>query len=546
MRRGVVAIVVTLTACGGNESGTEDVAREPRHRLEALLSQAPDSGVSLTLTAGDTVHVSAQTLAYYRRVRFRPAWLDGSQVSERGRGVHAVLRGAEQDGLAPARYRLETATRLLGMLSAEDAAEALDAGARAGYLADIDLLLSEGYMRYATDIVTGTIDPEQVGRAWRVHRDAPPTELVLRSAVRGDPAQIVQRLRPATPNYGRLMRALARLREVQAAGGWPALPAGIKAAEGDSSAAVGALRARLAASDDAREAMLARQGAAQAAKYDRDLRDALRHFQTRHGLDDDGKLGGMTLVELQHPVEERIAEVRLNLDRWRWLPRELGDLFVLVNIAGFELEVVENNRTIEAMNVVVGKIGNETPVFADTMEHVVVNPYWNVPTSILKEEILPAIARDPGYLARNNMEWVGDGGVRQRPGRDNALGKVKFLFPNSNNIYLHDTPADHLFARARRDFSHGCIRVERPLDLARLIVSKATNHSPSSLQAMLNTTTEKWINLKRPIPVYITYFTAWVGEDGTLRFHHDIYGHDVELLDTEGETRAERVARVGG
>ena len=535
----VLAAMVGAAACGGGGGGdtAEAPTREPRQRLRAILTQAPDTGMSLVLTAGDTVYVSPQTVAFYRRMRYRPVWVEGNEVTARGRGVLDALSRAGEDGLDPARYRHDVASRLMERVASEEEGAGLDESARADYLADIDLVLSEGYMRYATDIVTGTIDPELVGRAWRVQRDAEPTELVLRSAVRGDPLEVVQKLRPATPYYGRLMQALSRLRQVQEAGGWPQVPEGTTVAEGDSSAGVAALRARLSASEDRREATLAQQGAANAAFYDRDLRDALRHFQTRHGLYDDAKLGSATVTELNHPVEERIAEVKLNLDRWRWMPRELGDLFVLVNIAGFELEVVENNRTIEAMNVVVGKIGDETPVFSDTIEHVVVNPYWNPPTSILKEEILPAIARDPGYLARNNMEWVGDGRVRQKPGRGNALGKVKFLFPNSDDIYLHDTPSDHLFARARRDFSHGCIRLERPLDLARLIVAKATNHSTSSLQAMLNTSSEKWINLKRPIPVYITYFTAWADEDGTLNFHHDVYGHDEELKETENGAR---------
>jgi murein L,D-transpeptidase YcbB/YkuD len=526
----VVALMLAATGCGGGGSGetqTAEVPREPRQRLQALLAQAPDSGATLTLTAGDTITVSPQTVAFYRRVRFRTAWLDDGAAGERVTAVKTVLAGAREDGLDPSRYRVDVATRLLEQVESETAA--LDDAARASYMADIDLLLSEGYMRYATDILTGVVDPELVGRQWRVHRDAAPTEAVLRSAARGDPAQVMQTLRPATPYYGRLMQSLARLRQVEQAGGWQQLPADVSVEVGESSPHVAALRARLAASDDPREAALAQRGAANAALFDRDLRDALRHYQRRHGLDDDGHMGRATLVELNHSVAERIEEVSLNMDRWRWMPRELGPLFVLVNIAGYELEVVEDNRTIEAMNVVVGKIGDETPVFSDTMESVVINPYWNPPTSILKEEILPAVARDPTYLARHNMEWTRDGRVRQRPGASNALGKVKFLFPNDEDIYLHDTPQDHLFARTRRDFSHGCVRLERPLDLARLIVGKATNHSTASLQAMLNSSAEKWITLKRPVPVYITYFTAWADEDGTLNFHHDVYGHDEEL-----------------
>ncbi|MEX1181776.1 MAG: L,D-transpeptidase family protein [Gemmatimonadota bacterium] len=522
--------VLLLLGCGGEEAA-EQPTRQAGARLRTLLSQAPDSGVTVPLIVGDTLRVSPQTVEFYRRLRYRPAWSEGDEPTDRARSVQSAVLGSTNDGLDPSRYNAELATRLFAALADEGDGEGggLDATARAGYLADLDLVLSEAYLRYATDVVQGTIDPEVVGPAWRILRPAAPTELVLRSAVRGDPVQVIDRLRPTSTQYRRLMAGLARLRGAQESGGWPSLPESISVAEGDSSAAVVALRERLAASDDPREAALARAGAARPWIYDRDLRDALRHFQERHALDDDGQLGAATLTELNHPVEERIEEVRLNLDRWRWLPADLGPLYIMVNIAGFDLEVVENNRPIEAMNVVVGTAGWATPVFADTMEHLVVNPYWNPPESIMEDEILPAMARDSGYMERNNFERTSNGRIRQRPGPGNALGDYKFLFPNEDNIYLHDTPADHLFSRTRRDFSHGCVRLERPADLARLVLAKSTNHSPASLAAMRATGSEKWVTLKRPIPIYIVYFTSWVREDGTLRFHHDVYGHDREL-----------------
>ena len=520
-------VAIAMSACSGAEAETRP-ERSAADRLKAVLSQATDTAAIYPLIAGDTVTVSAPVLEFYRRLRFRQAWTEDSDL-DRARAVYDAIGRAVEDGLDPDSYGHDVATRLFAVLDVEGDS-ALDDEARAGYAADLDVVLSEGYMRYASDVVRGAIDPDSVGSAWRIPRSDRPGEPILRSLVRGgDPVQIIQRLRPATPYYARMMSALARLRQVQDAGGWPKLPETMKVEEGDSSQVVALLRARLAASDDAREAQLAQRGAARPTVYDRDLRDALRNFQERHAIDSDGQVGSSTLRELNHGVEERIAEVKLNMDRWRWLPQDLGRLFVLVNIAGFELEVVENDHAIESMNVVVGKPGWNTPVFADTMEHVVVNPYWTPPESILEEEIRPAMARDPGYLARNNFERTSNGGVRQRPGRNNALGQYKFLFPNDDNIYLHDTPADHLFSRVRRDFSHGCIRLERPGDLARLLVSKASSHSPASIDAMVATGSEKWIPLKKPVPVYLVYFTAWVREDGTLRFHHDVYGHDEEL-----------------
>jgi L,D-transpeptidase YcbB len=538
-----VATAAALGAAACGSSGADAPVRVPDERLRTLLVHAPDSGLAVVLDGGDTLRISAQTVAFYRRNRYRPAWSEQTEATASARAVHASVAAAQHDGLDPNRYGHDVAERLLDALATKDRKE-LDEDTRSRYAAELDLVLSEGFMRYATDLVRGTIDPEEVGRSWRIPRPDAPTEAVLRSAVRGDPVQIADRLRPQSVQYRRLMSGLQRLREARDAGGWLPLPADIRVAEGDSTTAVIALRSRLASSEDPREAALARRGADRPAVYDRDLRDALRHFQRRHGIDDDGLVGSSTLRELNHTVDERIAEVRLNLDRWRWLPTQLGSLYVMVNIAGFELEVVENGRPIEAMNVVVGKPGWTTPVFADTMKYIVVNPYWTPPQSILQEEIYPAMARDPGYLARNNFERTRDGTIRQRPGRNNALGRYKFMFPNDDNIYLHDTPASHLFSRARRDFSHGCVRVERPADLARLLVTKTTQHSPAALDGMLATGAEKWITMRRPVPIYIVYFTTWAKEDGTLRFHHDVYGHDGELDGVREELNDAPVQRV--
>jgi murein L,D-transpeptidase YcbB/YkuD len=396
----------------------------------------------------------------------------------------------------------------------------------ARYGGELDLLLTEGFTRYALDLATGTLDPKQGGLEWNIPRGAVPKENLLRSISRGDdPEDVIDKVRPTAPQYRRLMHVLSRLHDVQKKGGWQPVEAG-SAAPGDSSAVVVALRRRLMLSEDQREAAMAGRGAQRSAWFDQDLHLALKHFQERHGIDGDGRLGEKTVEELNHTVDERVAEVKLNLDRWRWLPHDLGKMYIMVNVAGFEMAVIENGRAIEEMNVVVGKPGWATPIFADTLENIVVNPYWNVPASIAQDEVLPAIAADPGYLERNNMERTSDGGFRQRPGPTNALGEFKFLFPNKHNVYLHDTPADALFSRSSRAFSHGCIRLERPRDLAYLLGNKLANKSPEQIDRLSDLSTEQWISLKRKIPVYVLYFTTWVDDDGTVRYHHDVYGID--------------------
>jgi murein L,D-transpeptidase YcbB/YkuD len=268
--------------------------------------------------------------------------------------------------------------------------------------------------------------------------------------------------------------------------------------------------------------------------YDADLHRAVALFQERHAIEPDGVLGPLTVQELNYTVAERIAELRLNLDRWRWLPDSLGDRYVIVNIAGFELEVVEQGRIIESMNVVVGQRTTATPVFSDSIRFVVVNPYWNVPDGIMERTIQPAIDRDPNYLVSHDME-IFEGRVRQRPGPRNSLGRYKFMFPNDFDVYLHDTPDGHLFSRTERAFSSGCVRIERPRDFARMLLRLQSDHDPESLDAIVETGAEKWIKLDRPLPVYLLYFTAWVQEDGAVRFHHDVYGRSDAMHRQVGE-----------
>jgi L,D-transpeptidase YcbB len=228
---------------------------------------------------------------------------------------------------------------------------------------------------------------------------------------------------------------------------------------------------------------------------------------------------------------------------------DLGEEFLLVNVAGFELELVARDSVVESMSVVVGRTANRTPLFRDTLQYVVVNPYWNVPMSIAREEIIPAVRARPGLpgaqrvrgaLQRPEGGLVLDHGaeldsgryqIRQRPGPRNALGAVKFMFPNDMNIYLHDTPAGHLFSQETRAFSYGCIRVERPADLARTLLERYTDHDGADYDRLRSESGEQWVTLDRPIPIYILYFTAWAKEDGTLRFHPDIYERDAALAD---------------
>ena len=353
------------------------------------------------------------------------------------------------------------------------------------------------------------------------------------------------------PFYDHLRGSLGRYQDIVQQGGWPVVAAGPTLKVGDRSDRVLAVRRRLTIEGDPVEAPLV-AGATDPMVYDSALSRAVSAFQERHGMDSDGAVGAGTVTAMNVTAEERLLALQLNLDRWRWLPKDLGERYILVNVAGFELSVMEGATEALNMNVVVGKDARtETPLFQDTLEHIVVNPYWNVPPKIARDEIMPIAARDPGYLGRNGFEVVSRGGettVRQRPGRGNALGKVKFVFPNANDIYLHDTQARSLFKQSRRAFSHGCIRLEKPDELAEYLFRTSTSLPAGSYDRFVASGKERWVKLEKTLPIYILYFTAWAKGDGRVFFYGDVYDRDeaVEQMAREKLSPGTPLARLAG
>lgn len=561
-RIGIVGMVVALAACG-DQGGDRELATE---HIRATLTGAAPAGMDapgsadaaerttapvVMLPGGDTLHVREAVAEFYRKRDYGPAWTDDTELSREGVAMLSAIGSLSGDGLDPDDYHYAVAQNM-----ATRAAEGRVEDGEIEHLGDLDLLLTESFVRAAHDLERGVLDPEAGGLTWRIERPEPSDSAVLaRLAAGEDAGAVLAALRPEAPYYQRLSDGLARLLEVQEQGGWPAVPDGETLRVGDHDFRVAVLRGRLLAGEDSVEQRLAASGWSDPEAFDEDLQRALEHFQARHTLHEDGAFGPSTLAAVNVPVEARIEAVRLNLDRWRWLPRELGDEFLLVNVAGFELELVSGQEVLESMNVVVGRTANRTPLFRDTLRYVVVNPYWNLPMSIAREEIIPVVRRDPNYLERNGYEVLYNGStvrssqvradalasgrydIRQRPGAGNALGNVKFMFPNDLNIYLHDTPAGHLFSQETRAFSHGCIRVERPDDLAKTLFENFGDRDPADYDRLRQEGSEQWVTLERPVPIYILYFTAWAGEDGTLRFHPDIYERDDAL-------EAERLAKL--
>jgi murein L,D-transpeptidase YcbB/YkuD len=488
-----------------------------------LRARFPASGTPPELAADGGPFRGAPGLpCFYDRRHYAPAWVGDKGLRPDADELLAALADAPADGLDSERYRLaDLRQRLAKVRSAPGPA------LNSGDLAEIDLRLSDAYLRLAADLRNGAVNPELIYGDCEI--DIPEVDLpaALESALAaGRVRPSLAELAPAHAGYKALKTALAQYRALAARGAWPAVPEGPALKPGDRGDRVAALRARLEASGE-----LAPDASSKEARdlFDVPLQAALAGFQERQGLDADGKMGKGTLAALNVPVERRVRQIEINLDRWRWLPHDLGERYIMVNIAGFALDVVESGQPALSMRVVAGKPTTRTPMFSGMMKNVVLNPYWSVPPDIARKEVLPRIAREPGYAEKEGFEVSGTD-VRQKPGAKNALGKVKFLFPNRFNVYLHDTPSRSLFSRAVRSFSHGCIRIEKPVELAEYLLKDDPAWTPQRIAAVLARGREAWVNIPKPLPVHLVYWTAWVDGAGTLQLRDDLYGRDKPLL----------------
>lgn len=327
--------------------------------------------------------------------------------------------------------------------------------------------------------------------------------------------------------YRSLKDYLGKYYDIAQKGGWPTIKASKKTyKKGMSAPEIAVIKKRLQISGEM-------AGNDTSTVFNDSLEIAIKNFQQIHGFTPTGTINDALIKEMNVPVLKRVQQLLMNMNRMRWQPADPVGELIVVNIPEFMLHVYDGSKHVLEMPVVVGKVGNNTMMFNGDLSHVVFSPYWNVPPSIVRNEILPAMNRNGNYLASQNMEIVKNNGglpvIRQRPGPGNALGKVKFLFPNSFNIYFHDTPSKSLFSRDKRAFSHGCIRLSDPERMANYVLRNHSEWSAGRINEAMNSGTEKYVKLKNPIPVVITYYTAWVGDDGQLNFRDDIYGHDARL-----------------
>jgi len=514
------------------------------YAAEALSEQVRE----LLRSRIETVGVPSVTLPlFYERRAFWPAWSnDGGLLPQVDLLIKAIHKG-DREGLRPADYHLAKIESTLEEIRQN---QKRGKSLNANRLVDLDLLLTDAFLIYGSHLLAGRINPETIDAEWLANRREADLAIVLDTAL--STSQIEESLEgllPPQSSYERLRQALARYREIAERGGWPMVSDGPKMQRGDRSERVIALQTRLIATGDL-DHRLQNDGEA----FDDALEQAVLRFQRRHGLEADGVVGPSTLAALNVPVEARVRQIELNMERWRWLPQDLGKRYVLINIANFELDVFENSQSVMIMRIVVGRPYRRTPVFSDKMTYLVLSPYWHVPPSIAVQDILPEVRKNPDYLAKKNMKVFQGWGAetkeidpktiawstvtgknfnyrfRQEPGPANALGRVKFMFPNKFNVYLHDTPARELFAKTERSFSSGCIRIEKPIELAEYVLRGDPKWTGENIVAATYRRVEQTVRLPEPILVHLLYWTAWVNEDGTIHFRNDIYGRD-KLLD---------------
>lgn len=518
----------TISSCKNEESSdpTEKKTRKPfawfRHIIGNFSSQDTiffdSTYIDKFLAQYDAFKpYSGDIRRFYSERKYAYAWFENDGIIEQSNNLFTRVQQTEEDGLEqPLPYQ-------------ERFAELMDRPNKKATRQKLELMLTSQYLSLATIAWKGLSEKDQKRLGWFIPRKKLSYTQFLDSMLQ-DPSDDFLEQEPVNPMYQALRAQLKRYTEIDSTTKWTKIPTIKKPVRpGDSSFIIPAVRERLSVLGDLnRKPDTSRI-------YDNALEAAVIRYQDRHGLKNDGVIVNAVINDLNVPVSERIEQIVVNMERTRWLPQQFTSKpsYILVNIPEYKLHVIENSKEIWNCNVVVGDTGNKTVVFTGMMNHVVFSPNWNVPESIVKDEIIPSMEKDPEYLVKQDLEITGERNglpvVRQKPGVENSLGLVKFMFPNTHNIYLHDSPAKELFNRNTRAFSHGCVRVSEPERLASYVLRDMPQWNDSRIDEAMTSGEEKYVTLKTKVPVFIVYFTAWVDNAGVLNFRKDIYENDARL-----------------
>ncbi|MEO1397276.1 MAG: L,D-transpeptidase family protein [Pseudomonadota bacterium] len=519
----ILAAVFAVTLLGASSlSGSSALAGDAQSVAKQLQSNS-------VKWSGRSFQTEPMRAAYEARSH-NPIWTSGRSLTPAGEALIDELTNSYRDGLDPSEYL--AAVRGFSELSGtEDAAR-------------LELALSNAFLTLGRDLFSGLTTPSVTDPNIIIKRKKVNYSQWLEGAGNVGPSEMLRTLRPNHPQYAQLRQMLAGYRALLLRGGWPLVSKGETLKPGMSSPRVAEMRANLSARGYDGLNMPDNN------VYDDVLKEVVMHFQKRHGLSADGVAGPNTFRAMNVSAEKRVDQLAINLERWRWLPRRLGDTHVLVNQAGFELFVMQGRKVVDNRRVIVGKPFHQSPMFSSQIAYAEFNPTWTVPSSIAGKEMLPKIINNPNYLNERGYDLFRGYGAKatpinpfavdwssvnprkfpytivQPPGPKNALGQVKFIFPNKFSVYMHDTPSRTLFSRDGRAFSHGCIRIEKPLDFAKKLYSLQGGLDVNRIRPIVESKKRTRINLKRKMPVHLAYFTAWIDQNGVPLFFDDVYKRD--------------------
>ena len=550
-----IILVIILTSCVakqqdlGQPKPDQDKGPYVNPVSNEIKNQILNSeGPIIVMVGENRTQLSRQVSRFYELQNFQSVWTADGKVLPQASSFIKVIKDADDEALRPSDYHIKDLNIMFTEI--ENSKNPMDPT----MLAKFDLLLTDAFILYVSHLINGRIEPQGVDLTWLKNHNRVDFNKIMSLGLDSNEFQSAI-ASYENPSYKRLRTALIKYKIIEANGGWPPIPAGSKIEKGQRGERVRLLRSRLMATGD-----MNAESPDNSDIYDETVERAVRKFQRRHGLAEDGIVGPDTLSELNVPVEKRIEQIKINMERFRWLPQYIAPRYIQVNIPSFHLDVIQNGKMVLTMPVVVGKPYWNTPLFSADMTYIILNPYWNIPRSIALEETLPKIRVDAEYLSKHNIrvfqgwkngsteidpssiDWslVGNHNLqyrfRQNPGPYNPLGRIKFMLPNGYNVYLHDTSKKSLFKKQRRDFSHGCIRVENPIGLAQYVLSTEPGWTKEKIESEIRNGKSQSIILPQPIPVYLVYFTAWVDDQGDVQFRDDVYGRDGALYQALRET----------
>lgn len=530
-------IGISLIGCNKNKRKNRGVLPDSsiysaQNFTDFLLDSANITNYFKNTVVSDTV--KNEVNQFYARRNYQFAWFNKNGITHAVSNFHSQLQGYSRDFSDNSLNSNE-----LDTLISEIETDEKSFLSNKNRVLKLELLLTTTFFQYAQKAYSGTTkDPLDL--EWFIPRKKKNYQVLLDSLVSLAKGEKIQE--PVNQYYVRLKEQLIKYRNLEKKGGFPTITTHQKNLSiGNNDSCVLNLKQYLSLTGDL-------QKNDKSIVFTDSLRNALQYFQQRMGLVENGKLTERTLQELNCPIEVRIRQIMVNMERLRWIPVDMEQEYLLINIPEFRLHIFEQNKPINSIKVVVGSALTKTSIFKGNLSQIVLNPYWGVPTSIVRKEIVPKLKQNTSYLARNNMEVLSGNKVvnpasinwnsydknvpfefRQKPGKNNALGKMKFLFPNNFHIYLHDTPSKSLFNESKRAFSHGCIRVENPKKLALYLLRNDANWNEQKVDKILKTDQETGIRVRPTVPVYIAYFTAWVDSKGQMNFRNDLYQLDDKL-----------------